>query len=337
MPDSTSLIALTRTQHESLVREAARAPSVHNVQPARWRFEPQGEIVLFRALDRTIPVADPSGQDVMASLGAAFEGMAIALSRLGLRLGTPIPDVTAAADGCAPVVRARVFEGNGPDRLARYVTTRRTHRGEFARGSSAARASLRVFQADDVRVVDEPRGIALLAERHDAATWRFESQRAYHAELWSWLRLSPGDPRYERDGLTADCLALSGVERVAARVLLHPAVFAVLGRLGLARHLVSERAQVCSATAVVLFAPRRSDPPFEVGRRFYRLWLEITAAGLHAAPMSASADDMETRALLTKESRLPADRRLANVLRVGRAPVDGVAESPRLPVGEMLV
>ena len=122
---------------------------------------------------------------------------------------------------------------------------------------------------------------------------------------------------------------------MAAIALLHPVVFSALAQLRLARFLVSEATPVRSAIALVLFIPRRSDSAFDVGRRFYRLWLEITAAGLHAAPMSASADDPTARAQY--DSHVPEDRRLANVLRVGHAPVGRVAESYRLPVAELLV
>ena len=97
------------------MREAARAVSVHNVQPARWRFEPEGDLVLLRAVDRALPVADPTGHDVMLSLGAAFEGMAIALSRIGCTLGAPVPEVTTTAPGCEPVVRAPIVRTIGRD------------------------------------------------------------------------------------------------------------------------------------------------------------------------------------------------------------------------------
>lgn len=336
MPDSRHPLAhLRRETLEALVREAARAPSVHNVQPARWRFEPGGDVVLFRALDRTLPVADPTGHDVDASLGAAFEGMAIALSRLGLMLGTPVPERGAQAEGCEPVVRARASAGGTLDPLAPYVSERRSYRGRFTRRGARELASARLVEADDVHVIDDALDIRLSSRSHDAATWRFESQPAYHAELWSWLRLWRRDPRWRRDGLNADCLSLSLVERLAAMALLHPVVFSALGQLRLARFLVSEATPVRSAIALVLFMPRRGDAAFDVGRRFYRLWLEITAAGLHAAPMSASADDPVARAQY--DSRIPEDRRLANVLRVGHAPAGGVAESYRLPVGELLV
>lgn len=62
---------------------------------------------------------------------------------------------------------------------------------------------------------------------------------------------------------------------------------------------------------------------------------ELTAVGLNAAPMSASADDPDTRA--GYDALVPPGRRLANVLRVGHAPRDRVATSHRLPVGELLV
>ena len=334
MPEAP-LARAPRETLEELVREAARAPSVHNVQPARWRFEPGGDLVLFRALDRTLPVADPTGHDVQASLGAAFEGMAIALSRLGLTLRAPVPERAAQAEGCEPVVRARISAGGVIDPLAPFVGERRSYRGRFTRRGARELAAARLVAADDVHVIDDALDIRLSSRSHDAATWRFESQPAYHAELWSWLRLSRRDPRYRRDGLNADCLALSATERVAAMALLRPIVFSGLAHLRVARHLVSEAAQVRSAIALVLFMPLQSDAAFDVGRRFYRLWLEITAQGLHAAPMSASADDPTTRAQY--EALIPGDRRLANVLRVGHVSADRVAESPRLPVAELMV
>ncbi len=320
---------------EALVREAARAPSVHNVQPARWRFEPGGDVVLFRALDRTLPVADPTGRDIQTSLGAAFEGMSIALSRLGLGLGSPIVERAAQAEGCAPVVRARIASHGTLDPLAVQVARRRSYRGRFSRRGARELAAARLLLADDVAVIDDALDIRLASKSHDAATWRFESRRDYHAELWSWLRLSRHHPRYRRDGLTADCLSLSPTERIAAMVLLRPIVFSILAHVRIARLLISEAVAVQSAIALVLFIPRATDSPFDTGRRFYRLWLELTATGLHAAPMSASVDDPATRAWY--EARIPRDRQVASVLRVGHAPFERVAESPRLPVGELLV
>src|SRR6185295_2972232 len=100
----------------------------------------------------------------------------------------------------------------------------------------------------DTRVIAGKSALADLAGVHDQATWSFESRPEYHEELWKWLRLSPSDPRYRRDGLNADCLALTPIERWVAARLLAPKRFSVLSKIGVARHLVSEAAQVRSAS-----------------------------------------------------------------------------------------
>lgn len=327
---------MPRSVQEEVAAEAARAPSVHNVQPARWRFTDDGGVILFRAHGRALPVADPSGHDVQASLGATFEGMAIALSRRGTTLCAPTRETRAAAAGCSPVVRAELTAGAADDPLAPFVSTRRSWRGTFSGHTEADRERLAAMATTDAYFVATPPEIAEIARIHDLATWEFERRENYHRELWQWLRLSPRHPLYHRDGLNAECLALSGVERVAAQLLLQPQVFRLLGRASVARHVVSEATRVRSAMALVLFCPHRSDSAFDVGRRMYRLWLEITAAGLHVAPMSACADHPPARQKIERSYAVPSDRRLANVFRVGRAPA-AVPVSPRVPVTEVLV
>jgi nitroreductase len=328
---------LSLTEQRAVVAEASRAPSVHNVQPARWRFV-DDSVVLFRAIDRALPVADPTGHDIEASLGAAFEGMSIALSRRGL-VASRSADATAFnAPRCASVLHASISRATAEesDPLAPWVFARRAFRGRFEPSTPDDARALATLAREDVILIPHER-LLTLATRHDAATWAFESRPEYHRELWAWLRLSRRHPSYGRDGLNADCLALSGLERRAALLLLKPSVFAQLAGIGVARHLISEAPQVRSAATALLFTPRRTDTPFDVGRRFYRLWLEVTALGFHLVPMSASADHESTRGLLAAEHTVPPDRRIANVLRVGRARPGSVAQSPRLPVDELFV
>ena len=54
--------------------EARLAPSVHNVQPTRWRLAGD-RLLLLGDPARTIPVADPAGRDWRLSHGAHFEGL----------------------------------------------------------------------------------------------------------------------------------------------------------------------------------------------------------------------------------------------------------------------
>jgi hypothetical protein len=318
----------------SLVAKASRAPSVHNIQPARWRCDGQS-LTLFRALDRALPVADPSGHDVDVSLGAAFEGMSLALSEIGVELGHPFPS-DAKADGCSAVCQALLSDALEDDPLAIYIEHRRSYRGKFDNASGRDIRALRQLQQEDAIVVTDRSIIDELASSYDRAAWKFESRADYHHELWSWLRLSGHDPRWHRDGLNADCLSLSRVERIAAATLFRPRAFGVLSNVGIGQLLISEAPKIRTAAAVIVFSPHRSMSAFDVGRRFYRLWLEITSIGLHAVPMSASADDPDTNSAIAAMLSLDPSRRIMNLLRAGRARVEP-ALSPRLPVDELIV
>ncbi len=322
-----------------LVGEAARAPSVHNVQPARWRFLADGEVRLLRDVRCALPVADPAGRDVEVSLGAAFEGLALALARRGLGLTAPGPWDGATEGPFVPVRSARVVPAAAPDPLADELLRRRAYRGRFRPADGAEIDALRArFAAvDDVALLVGGPLLARFARRQDEASHGFLRQPGYEAELYDWMRFRKGAPGWRRDGLNADCLALSAPERWAAAVLLHPRVFPLIEAIGLGRQLVSEARQTAGAGALLLFHTAREQPPFEVGRRFHRLWLELSACDWHACPLSALADDPATNAEIGAEAGIAPSRRLVNVLRVGKAPAGAVAESPRLPVDELLV
>ena len=325
----------TRAEQLELVRSAARAPSVHNVQPARWRFADGGEVQLHRALERALPAADPSGRDVRQSLGASFEGLALALSCRGLALGAP----SFARPGLELVATARVTAGGEPDPLAELVERRRAFRGRFDPASEAELSALRAHfdSVADVRLVLGAPVLDELARRYDRASYGFLSQPAYWREFHGWCRFLRSHPDYARDGLNAECLALSAPERLAAALFLRPPVFALMRKLGLGPALVSEAAQIRSSAAVLLFAPRRELDPFDAGRRFYRVWLELTALGFHACPLSALADARSAGAALEREHGIPSEHALLNAFRVGVVRRTPVPQSARLPQQELLL
>jgi nitroreductase len=64
------------------LRLAVRAPSVHNVQPWRWRVGP-GTVHLHVDGFRQLPATDPYGRDLLISCGAALDHLLVALASLG--------------------------------------------------------------------------------------------------------------------------------------------------------------------------------------------------------------------------------------------------------------
>ena len=327
----------TRDEQMAILAEVSRAPSVHNVQPARWRFENDG-VTLLQDRSRRLPAGDPTGRDVEASLGASFEGMVLALSRLGLGLSEPLHVADDGRGELRSVCTARFVPGESVDPLAEHVARRRSWRGAFAPVEAFDLVSLEATLnvREDARLLIGKDLIARVAKLNDDCSWEFMRDPSYHAELCEWMRLSPADPRWNVDGLSAECLAMSAIERRAASLLFRPAAFGVLKTIGLARALVAESARVKSAAAAIAFHRDDDESPFDSGRAFYRLWLEITATGLVACPMSSIADSALGSTEMRAHCRIPSGRRVVNVLRVGRAPTK-LPKSARLPASELLI
>jgi nitroreductase len=326
---------ISRAEQLSLVAIASRAPSAHNTQPARWRFAPDGTVYVFEDLSRRLHVGDPEGRDSLVAIGAGLEALHLALSQTS-RAITRVDRLDNATSMLREVAIATLGPG-APDSLFEYVDVRRSYRGVFADSAKQVGALMDAMRdAEDVRILTARDDIDHVATLIDSCSLEFMRDRRYQEELWQWMRLTSSDTGWNRDGLSADCLALSTVERTAARVLMRPSVFSVLNRFGVAGALVSESSQVHSAGAVVLLHRPMNEDPVVTGRRFLRLWLEITRAGLSACPMSAITDSPRGSDEIRRRHSIPDDRRIINAFRVG-VPSTPAAKSARLPAEELLV
>jgi hypothetical protein len=337
----TMTMMLTRERQFALVTLAGRAPSPHNIQPARWRFD--GDAVeLWEDPARRLAASDPTGRDNRIALGMAWEGMAIALSAEGLSVALearPPLDYPPAASDLRLVARGRIEPGAGADALRPSLPARASYRGVFAPATGAQREALEAC-------IDAHRHVALalpaaalpqLAQWHDAAIAEGLRDAAFADELYRWMRFSPRDPRWARDGLSAECLALSRFQAWGASIALRPAIYKVLSRLPLGPQLASEAAQVRSATCCVLIHTPANRDVFDTGRAWYRFWLALDREGFAGVPMSALADSPAHAQRLLDAWPLPAERRLVNVMRLGPRPRGEVVHSARLPADELLV
>jgi nitroreductase len=310
----------------ALVDAANRAPSVHNIQPARFRFVDERTIELVEDAQRRLFVGDPEGKDNQKSLGAALEGLALALSELGFGA-----DVTGS--------RVQMVSGAGRDPLAPFVAKRASYRGAFAPASSRDRAALAEIAAacPDLHIIETPEAIAELATLFDDVSMEVLRTPAYRAELVSWMRLSARHPNYARDGLNAAHMALSPIEATGAGIVLGATAFPVLDAIGVAKPLIAESGKVRSAAGVALFHRPADEPELQTGRRLYRVWLEIERAGLALCPMSVLADVPHAAARLLGEANI-SDRKLVTVFRIGRRPPKFVQPPrARLPASELIV
>ncbi|WP_306223351.1 hypothetical protein [Bosea beijingensis] len=320
-----------------LIAEASLAPSVHNIQPTRWRLLAADTVLLLEDGQRRLPAADPTGHDVRLSHGAALEGLSLACGRHGLRIAqVALDDREGEISGLRVIARLTLASGGAADPLASAVAGRRSWRGRFLPADAALRDSLQKLAAEpDLLIVPPGSAVTEIAELADRAGFHFLCEDEHRRELLAWMRLSRRHPRYDRDGLNAEAMTLGSVEAIGASLVLGP-LFPVLRRIGLAEPLTRERTKTAAGAIAVFHRPLGEDP-LETGRAFYRAWLALAAQELCACPISVLADWPVSNAALVARHPLPAGRRLVNVFRFGRIPPGAGAARARLPLGELIV
>lgn len=315
-----------------LVAAALASPSVHNVQPARWRIE--GEtLVLLEDTARRLAVGDPHGHDAAISLGAAAEGLAIAASGEGL--AAAIEPLSGEYEGLRLVARFRFTPGASPDPLLPVLATRASWRGGFLPPSPEDRAAAAALAGADRTIITDPAAIAAVAAAYDRASFAIMRGGDFRGELTHWMRLKPAHPDWARDGLNAAAMQLSGLEAMAAGAVLGP-LFRPLAAVGLAPALLAEAKGFAQAAGVALFHRPAGEDPFDSGRAFHRLWLEVDAAGFGGNVLAALADHRDTAAALARDHHIGEGQRLVSALRIGRR--DGKPfPRARLPLDEVLL
>lgn len=204
-PRSAAEPALTHGDIAFLVAAAARAPSVHNTQP--WKFRVRGNVVeLLADPSRKLHCIDPAGRELMISCGGALLGLRLGLRKLGY-----LPVVELLPDPAQPGLVAQVEpHGRAPmsraeAELLAALPHRHTHRGPFAPGEIPARllTEMRLDAAaegGELALVEDPDLVTELARLVSAAAEEQRASPQIAAELARWVQ--PLDSQ-ARDGVPA--------------------------------------------------------------------------------------------------------------------------------------
>jgi nitroreductase len=209
--------ALSPADLAKVIAISARAPSVHNTQP--WKFRVVDDAVELHAdPDRILAHIDPVGRDLIISCGAALFGL-----RLGFRHLGCLPAVQLWPDPAQPWLIARsrpdayVAVNSAEAELLAAVPHRHTHRGPFTPGEVPQRL-LAVLAADaaaegsELRFVEQPDLVSeLVAVVYLAATEQ-EASAEIRAETRDWARPSGSQAR---DGVPAH--AARGADELASQ------------------------------------------------------------------------------------------------------------------------
>jgi len=189
---------------------ASLAPSGHNAQPWVVKVTSQREWIIGGDPKRRLPAVDPQNRELLLSIGAFVENLAIAASAMGYEAEMEVIGKTSADEDLVKIALKKGRQGNYPlKRLASRRTVKQGFRPDEIR-------------SEDVKALSDPlkgplfyypRGSDHAKCIQDAAletlrlqTYRDEAQK----ELAGWIRFSNEDARKYRDGLTTESMDIKG-------------------------------------------------------------------------------------------------------------------------------
>jgi nitroreductase len=303
---------------------AAAAPSIHNSQPWQFRLRGGGIDVLSDP-ERQLPVVDPSGRQLLISVGAALFNLRVALLAHGR-----VPVVRLWPDPAQPRYAARVVLGSPvvagvtARALANAVGRRRTNRLPFT-----SRAIPRPALDDLVRAagaegatltVAGPVDRDLILDLTRAANDRQQPDAGYRVELAAWTQGSPS----RRDGVPAR--AWGPTDRWHG---------VPLRDFGLAVSGADRCVPSFEPRPTLLVLSTQGDSPYRwirAGQALERVLLTATVRGLAATPLGQCLELSDLRSLVPVGR---ADLKAQIILRIGYG--YRVPSTPRRPLSEVVL
>ncbi len=197
-------IAVLADQADYLIAAAARAPSVHNTQP--WRFRVgKYAIELYADPDRKLQV-DPVGREMLISCGAALFGLRLAIRSLGYQ---PVVDLLPDPKQLRllAVVRLGATQPMTAQerQLLEALPHRHTHRGPWDPGPLPAGLAAGIqhdalAEGAELVIIDRALSYHKLTDIMTAAARRQDLDPTAREEMLRWTR-GAADPAY--DGVPA--------------------------------------------------------------------------------------------------------------------------------------
>lgn len=304
------LTPIPAEQVDFLIATAARAPSVHNTQPWRFRVTTYA-LELYADPARRLRV-DPSGREMVISCGAALFGLRLASRSLGF---TPRVEIVPTS---APGLLARIGLGtphpmdSSERQMLAALPHRHTHRGPFSpeplpAGLLGSLVQEAAAEGATLSLLDRDRGYEQLADIVNAVGRRQDRDPAARADMRNWTR-NLGS--HARDGVppTAFSATSDGHRgRLAQRDF----------DLGRNFGQVDADGPAPAATAVLLTPGDNVSDWICAGQALHRVLAraatEWVFASLHTQPLESAA----IRDLITDRLMLPGAAQM--ILQLGRA------------------
>jgi hypothetical protein len=284
-----------------LITTAARAPSVHNTQP--WRFKVGEDVIELYADPRRKLHTDPLGREMLISCGAALFGLRLAIRSLGYQ---PLVELLPDPARLRLLAQVRLSPGtpltDSERRMFEAVPHRHTHRGPFADeplpdGLLAALQHDALAEGATLALVERAITYQQLTDIVSAASGRQDLDPVARAEIRRWTRAVGSAAR---DGVPAQAFTAAAAHAGRTRGRLPQRDFDLGRELGM---LTAGPPPPVATAALVTAGDGRADW-LRAGQALHRLLARAADrwvfASLYTQPLEAAAirDLIRTRLML---------------------------------------
>ena len=287
----------------AILNYASLAPSGHNSQPWLVRIVTRNEWIVGADPERRLPAVDPDNRELLLSLGAFVENLALSAGAMGFETGV---EVIAKQASDREVLRIRLRRAAPRpyplDRLTHRMTVKQGHRPEELKPGLVKALSA----AADGRLYYFPRGGSHAKRLEESAVEAFRLQVARdeaQKELAAWVRIEDDEARRGRDGLTVASLEISGLVGWWMSNFTEPLDFL---NDDFRKRSVEITARLAGQGAgwLVLTSPGSSPADLiEAGRRFERLALIAREHRLAIHPMTQCLEEEASRKHIAEKHR----------------------------------
>ena len=270
----------------SILFHASLAPSGHNSQPWFVRVLNQNEWIIGVDPDRRLPAVDPGNREVMLSIGAFAENLAIAAQTFGLKAEM---EVIAKDPFEQDVIKVTLKKAKPVDYPLQRITRRMTVKHDYLS---------KEINGEDIRALSEhltgrlfyfPRGSdhATCIEEGAIENFRIQVQRDdAQKELVQWVRLSNKEAERHRDGLTLEGMEIRGFKGWFVRNFIDPEDFM---KPSFRKQSIDQVAKLARQGGGWLVITGEGQTVFDLidsGRRFERMVLTARERNLAIQPMT---------------------------------------------------
>lgn len=269
-------------QLREIVRYATLAPNAHNTQPWTFAIGP-GTIRIFADYSRRSPHGDPGDRELWLSLGCALEHLLLAARRVGYA-----PAVRYLPSGEAECLEVR-FTRTAPDAadplfaaIPRRHMNRRAYDGRPIAAAHLAALEQAVNQPGvRVRILTDPADFERIVDVVRAGFAWQSRNKAFLAELRSWIRFSPAAAAAKRDGLTARAVGKPQLPEPVGQFFLK-----VMNVLGIEPREIAARIRSSSALLVLITDENDKTTWARAGQCLARIKLRATDLGMKCSHLN---------------------------------------------------